>query len=157
MLGHQFFDQLRRQHRLDLKIYRSAHREWRNRMLHWLLIPIECGSALLLGAIVLPFECIVLVGMGLGTLSFILAESRLVGCACWCFHALALAVCRQTLVSVGSNLGVFVVALVAWTVAWALQVGVGHWVLEKNQPNVADMGTVSYLAMVQSVLIAWSS
>ena len=108
-------------------------------MLHWLLIPIECGSALLLGAIVLPFEWIVLVGMGLGTLSFILAESRVVGCACWSFHAVAVVACRQTLVSVGA-VGASAVALVAWTLAWALQVGIGHWMLEKNQPNVADTG-----------------
>lgn len=152
----RFLDELRRQHHVDLKIYRSAHQEWRNRMLHWLLIPIECGSALMLGAIVLPFELIALVGIGLGTMSLVLAESRVVGCACWCFHALALVACRQTLLSVGTN-GALFVALVAWTLSWALQVGIGHWILEKNQPNVADMGTVSYLAMVQSVLIAWSS
>lgn len=54
-----------------------------------------------------------------------------------------------------------VVAIVSWTVAWALQVGVGHWMWEQNQPNVVDqnrMGSaVSYLAVTTSVLIAWSS
>jgi heme/copper-type cytochrome/quinol oxidase subunit 2 len=52
----------------------------------------------------------------------------------------------------------FVKALVAWIIAWMLQVGVGHWMWEGNQPNVAaHPNDVSYLAMCTSVLIAWSS
>jgi hypothetical protein len=58
-----------------------------------------------------------------------------------------------------SSEGTFLVmlALVTWTLAWAIQVGVGHFMFEKNKPNVANMKDVSYLAMALSVLIAWSS
>ena len=49
--------------------------------------------------------------------------------------------------------------VMAWTVAWTLQIVVGHWVWEQNRPNVSPstFNQVSYLAMCQSVLIAWSS
>jgi len=45
-------------------------------------------------------------------------------------------------------------ALALWIVSWSLQIG-GHWILEGNQPNVAN-NEASLLAATQSVLIAWS-
>jgi len=44
-----------------------------------------------------------------------------------------------------------------WVFAWLMQVVVGHWLWEGNQPNVANVSEVSWLAMTQSVLIAWSA
>jgi uncharacterized membrane protein YGL010W len=48
-------------------------------------------------------------------------------------------------------------AVVCWTVAWVIQVGIGHYYLERNEPNIANMSDVSFLSMVLSVLISWSS
>ena len=49
--------------------------------------------------------------------------------------------------------------VMAWIVSWTLQIFVGHWMWEQNRPNISPstVNEVSYLAMCQSVLIAWSS
>jgi hypothetical protein len=49
-------------------------------------------------------------------------------------------------------------ATTVWTVAWILQVGIGHYCWEGNQPNVvANINEVSILAVMTSILIAWKS
>lgn len=183
---------LQRQHIEDLTIYRAAHQEWRNRMIHWLMIPVECWSALTCCTVLI--SCIIRmissslslsslssstltiidehqenvsygivvtsiemsVGMGLGILSLLISTNIFVGILTFLFHSVASWTCVQLQNSYG-NTYALLVAAISWTVAWMVQVGVGHWVLEGNQPNVSNMTEVSYLAMCQSVLIAWSS
>jgi uncharacterized membrane protein YGL010W len=193
---------LRSQHNADLQVYRSAHREWKNLALHWLLIPVECWSALqffwiLAGLIARAFVVIekviaphcggvhgssliigchivrsiprVVTGL-LGSLSLLIADDVLTGIASFCFHVFLIQLCdglmqlqtepqkhdhchyQQDLWEVSAIAGL------SWTLAWIVQVGVGHGLFEKNIPNIANSSDiVSYLAMCQSVLIAWSS
>jgi uncharacterized membrane protein YGL010W len=150
-----FCRDLQVQHLEDLKIYRAAHQEWRNRVLHWLMVPIECWSALLVSMVMLPSLVTFLVGFGLGCLSVLIATKPSVGMATFCFHLRAIWMCFEL-----KSWGTFQALLIAGgscTLAWTLQVGVGHWIWEGNQPNVANMKEVPYVAMCQSVLIAWSS
>lgn len=196
--------QLKRQHEHDLAIYRRNHKEYKNRIIHWIMIPLECWSALLLFMIILdiirrqlliPFleSCAILlsfpaptfdsflertfpiivmaVGVGLGFLPLAISTQMWIGVACAIFHVIAVlscyslilvvheastrtadtdSYCQETVLLTSIGVG-------TWTVAWIFQVGLGHWICEKNQPNVANMDEVSWLAMVQSVLIAWSS
>ena len=44
-----------------------------------------------------------------------------------------------------------------WTLSWVLQVGLGHYLIEGNQPNLASPSDVSTLSVVTSVLLAWKS
>jgi uncharacterized membrane protein YGL010W len=151
-----FIRKLPSQHRQDLKIYRQAHREWRNRLLHWILIPAECWSALLLGLLILPSSTICFVGLALACLSLVLATNPTIGAATFLFHGFAV----WTGLEIVTSLELWkagVMCLSVWTIAWSLQVGVGHWIWEGNDPNVANLPNVSILAMCQSVLIAWSS
>lgn len=154
---------MRQQHLIDLQVYRMAHLEWRNRALHWFLIPIECWSALLLSMALLSPLVTVLLGLVLGVLSLMIATDPVRGGCCLVFHVLAIALCflvSDSIVETGHMSRRFWLCLIAaifWIIAWVLQVGVGHWMWERNQPNVANINTVSYLAMCQSVLIAWSS
>ena len=76
------------------------------------------------------------------------------GLASLLFHAAMSALTKVEYGYIGS---ITRIALVVWTISWVLQVGVGHWVLEKNQPNVATIDQVSFLAVLESVLIAWKS
>jgi uncharacterized membrane protein YGL010W len=39
---------IREQHAIDLVVYRNGHQDWTNRMLHWILIPIETATSLML-------------------------------------------------------------------------------------------------------------
>ena len=149
-------EKLKRRHVIDLKIYRLAHCHPFNRFLHWILIPIECWSALLLCALIFPKSLTVLIGIALGALSLILSTNTIVGMATFLFHVASLVLIHQ-IQEMYCPMEAFGIATTAWTLAWALQVGVGHWMIEKNQPNVANVQNVSYLALVQSVLIAWSS
>lgn len=105
--------------------------------------------------------------IGLTSLAVADTENRLlVGSASLVFHvaacSLALRLVKVTTpVSPSSSSQPshfpFIIALCLWSIAWALQVGIGHWIWEGNQPNVANMEDVSWLAMTQSVLISWSS
>mmetsp|Transcript_9502 Transcript_9502/g.26254 ORF Transcript_9502/g.26254 Transcript_9502/m.26254 type:complete len:202 (-) Transcript_9502:800-1405(-) len=72
------------------------------------------------------------------------------------FHVSLVPICNDIIRTVGMARSALLAGLV-WTLAWGLQVGVGHYCWEKNQPNVANLDEVSYLAMLSSVVIAWKS
>mmetsp|Transcript_28656 Transcript_28656/g.61467 ORF Transcript_28656/g.61467 Transcript_28656/m.61467 type:complete len:225 (-) Transcript_28656:1309-1983(-) len=195
-------ERLRSQHGIDLKVYRSAHRERRNRTLHWLLIPVECWSALqflwiltavVVRAISVPVNnaefaaigwCRVIIGSVprvatglLGCLSLLIATNASTGIATFLFHLFLVRLCDgfvpmqiQMQMKMEPELPqnndhrhrdlweVSAIVGLSWTVAWIVQVGVGHALFEKNLPNIVNPSdNVSYLAMCQSVLIAWSS
>jgi len=149
---------LRCQHAEDLRIYQQAHQILSNRILHWIMIPIECGSIFLLLALMIPNLLLWCIGLSLGGLSILIVRKKkfTIGIASCLFHIGTVPICIWIVDHWGPPtclLG----ALVAWTMAWFFQVCIGHWILEGNQPNVADMQSVSYLAMCQSVLISWST
>ena len=148
--------ELQSRHRQDLKIYRQAHQEWKNRMLHIILIPAECWSALLLGLLIFPSSMILFVGIALACLSLVLATNPTIGAATFLFHGSALWT-GLAIVASRDLWEAWVICMSLWTIAWALQVVVGHCIWERNDPNVANLPSVSILAMCQSVLIAWSS
>lgn len=152
----EYFDDLIQQHLLDLKIYRSSHREWRNRMLHRVMIPVECWSVILLSMIVLPSSIVAAAVIALGMLSLFIATDHWIGATCLVFHVFGVIACWVLVQSQTTQL-LISIGLLSWVLAWSMQVGVGHWLWERNQPNVGNIQQVSYLAMCQSVLIAWSS
>jgi uncharacterized membrane protein YGL010W len=163
-------ESLCKQHEIDLEIYRGAHTEWRNRILHWILIPVEAFSFLLFLTVALSIgtrrqkdglESLIMkaIGWTTGLVSLVITtglDNLSIGTASLFFHLAAVAVCDK-LVRENGPWKAIVIGASSWTIAWSLQVGVGHWILENNQPNVANMNEVSWLAMTQSVLIAWSS
>jgi hypothetical protein len=80
---------LHRQHNVDLRVYQEAHRVLANRAIHWIMIPVECGSLFgILALMILPNMYLLLwcVGLLLGVLSLCLARNRAVGLACLLFH-----------------------------------------------------------------------
>ena len=156
MKGSGLMSSLRRQHEFDLIVYRSAHQLWKNRVLHWVLIPVECWSLFLVAYALLPPWLPFLMATLLGMLASWIAVNPKIGCACLVFHVMVIVSCSTTIRNL-TTWETLSVASMAWIIAWALQVGVGHWLWENNDPNVANMTSVSWLAMCQSVLIAWSS
>ena len=147
---------LQSQHILDLGIYRSAHREWRNRLIHYVMIPVECFAIQLLVRNVAGNLINVLVASSLAILSMTVATHALPGVCSFIFHV-GSSWLSHWIVTHHTTQGTIVIGMILWTGAWTIQVGIGHFLLEKNSPNVANMKTVSYLAMALSVLIAWSS
>jgi uncharacterized membrane protein YGL010W len=167
---------LSKQHEMDLAIYQEAHTEWRNKILHSILIPVETFSFLLFLTVALSivtrrsrWQCqkdekrleswiMQAIGWTTGLISLVITGSDNIstGTASLLFHLASVAVCDKLVCEKGPWKAI-VIGACSWTIAWSLQVGVGHWLLEHNQPNVANMNEVSWLAMTQSVLIAWSS
>lgn len=96
-------------------------------------------------------------GWTLGSVSWLLSPWTIIGMACAFFHVLVCGCWARQCVDRCGIWSTFKVALILWTVAWTDQVAIGHWLLEVNQPDVADMSNVSWLAMTQSVLMAWKS
>lgn len=159
--------QLQEQHHIDLEVYQAQHQDVRNRALHWLLIPIETASFLVALACLLSVASVkqyLWISTGsilrsicwcLGLTALLIAKECRIGLAACLFHIL---VCEGILALL-RRFGLTTSAawsFCGWILAWTLQVGVGHWILEQNQPNVANLSSVSWLAVTQSVLIAWS-
>lgn len=218
MMLRSYLRLLRERHLEDLQIYRARHSDPRNRAIHWVMIPVETFSFLLLifasveallrhrrrgeqredhqnpskseaavkadtanpnASSIDDSSSLFLLSIGwcVGLVSALIAteDNRSIGLASLAFHVIACRVALR-LVTGRSNRHQFdasppsstmfgpaakhspiVLAFFLWTISWSLQVVVGHWGFEGNQPNVANIDEVSWLAMTQSVLIAWSS
>ena len=147
------------QHILDLNVYRRAHQNWYNRVLHWILIPLECWSALCFCMILLSLPIGAMISILLGIQSLFLSTKLWIGIITFLFHLWTIVtyiILRQYLAD--DSYILLLLILIVWVIAWTLQIVIGHWICEKNQPNIANKDdNVSYLAMCQSVLIAWSS
>jgi uncharacterized membrane protein YGL010W len=182
---------IREQHAIDLVVYRNGHQDCTNRMLHWILIPIETATSLMLidrlivwlttrlkfGVTATSkrsdrvvdltvdrvFESAVIraVNVTLAILSMAASPETFSGCVAAIFHA-SLAVTYRTKQPVSLQ---FIGTI--WLISWMLQIVLGHWLLEGNNPtfwrspNAALSGLeqhgVSILAVATSVLIAWKS
>lgn len=152
---------LHTQHAEDLHSYRSSHRHLTNRHIHWVMVPLECWSLFSMISLFIPMPLALCVGVLLGSVSVTLATHRGlrgVGAVCFLFHIGTVFSCEWILNELEDPKYVAFLASSAWTVAWFLQVCIGHWVIERNQPTIADSkSSVSPLAMLFSVLIVWSS
>jgi uncharacterized membrane protein YGL010W len=161
---------LRKQHATDLQVYRDGHCNFANRICHWLLIPVETVTCLvLLNQFLLLLLCLAAakkqrdtlnkkkrllqctfvqaINWTLGILSLIISPDA-TGLAAFFFHAGAVPRAKQQSLSS---------VAMAWFLSWILQICVGHWLLEGNVPTFQQNGGVSMLAVVTSVLIAWKS
>lgn len=149
---------LQQQHLNDLVIYRRNHKERRNRCIHYIMIPLECWSLMVPLSILLGNLATLFIGSFLALLSILVATTSTSGLLAASFHLLASFTANAFVARCcHSNFTALGFSTACWTLAWATQVGIGHYVMEKNQPNVASMREVSYLAMALSVLIAWTS
>ncbi|KAJ1620602.1 hypothetical protein T492DRAFT_1076761 [Pavlovales sp. CCMP2436] len=145
----------RRAYRGELALYRAHHASAANWCLHATCVPIEWFSVLLalsaisqaiwslqvhwpvqlvLAAYAAPLSSPTTVVTG----SASLALARIVD------FALA------ALPSVQTRL---VVALSVWICSWLLQVPIGHWLIERNQPSMATQLTLN--SVLLSVPLAW--
>jgi uncharacterized membrane protein YGL010W len=190
---------IREQHEIDLVVYRNGHQDWTNRMLHWILIPIETATSLMIldrlivwlttttrqlkfGVtaneakrsdlsdrmvdlpVVRVFESAAIraVNVTLAILSMGASPETFWGYLAAIFHA-SLSMCR-TKHSVSLH---FIGTM--WLISWILQIALGHWLLEGNNPTfwrsskaalsglAIDHQGVSIQAVATSVLIAWKS
>mmetsp|Transcript_10269 Transcript_10269/g.26704 ORF Transcript_10269/g.26704 Transcript_10269/m.26704 type:complete len:166 (+) Transcript_10269:3-500(+) len=138
----------------ELALYRAHHSHMGNWLLHAACVPLEWLSFLITLALV---------------------EPRLPWAVQGALAALVLACNRPALVSVCISLGLLVLAQAAnWVVidlvpgrrihaialaagscslSWAVQVPIGHWLLERNQPSMASRLTIN--SVLLSVPLAW--
>ena len=151
---------LKRQHITDIALYQRNHKEWRNRWIHNIMIPCECWSLLLLCSILLGETITILIGVLLATLALLVTahHHRLVGVVAGSFYLTASWTANNMVEVHSSNPTIVIaIAMTLWTLAWTTQVGIGHFIIEKNVPNLATFNEVSYMAMGLSVLVAWTS
>ena len=158
-----FVDGLRMQHLIDLKVYQSAHKERRNIMLHKILIPVECWSAMLFVWIFFEyisslfirnhesfsssFLCNVcwilprMIALLLGVLSLIISTKPIVGVMTFIFHLFIIYSYDVTMTIFDgeeerSLWPVLIIATTSWCISWIIQVGIGHFYFERNLPNI---------------------
>jgi len=138
-------NELRERFQQDLDLYYQAHSNIWNLRLHHILIPCEALAFFCFVRLVIPKTGVSAAAWATGLLSLLLSPN-MIGFCVLCYHvALPWLVERIQ----------WRHAVAIWIASWSLQIGVGHWVLEGNQPNLAN-NEVSLLAATQSVLIAWS-
>jgi uncharacterized membrane protein YGL010W len=211
---------LQEQHVGDLILYQSAHQHDYNRVLHWILIPVETFCSFWILATILPHllldrrnnnnnknfisssDLIIhALGWTMGITSLFLATTTttttriteeatdtddattysarqtrsrrhltlllsigVAACLLYIFLAAAsLAIVQYFAATAAATESTttkmsLMYATTAWTVAWILQIGIGHYGWEGNSPNVvANVDEVSVLAVMTSILIAWKS
>jgi uncharacterized membrane protein YGL010W len=134
-------------YRGELALYRAHHARAANWWLHAACVPVEWLAMLLalsalsaLSAVAshLPLPAHWLAQLALAAYVAPLALARVVD---------------LLLAALPSFQGRLVVALVAWTCSWLLQVPVGHWQIERNQPSMATQLTLN--SVLLSVSLAW--
>jgi hypothetical protein len=163
---------LRQQHSFDLEVYQSSHQEWKNRRLHQILIPVECFSAVLFLTCIcfraLPLSemqrnvlpvCINGWGMGMIALIISPAEHPWTGIASfWFFFGSAWISCLLvTRYDPSLSMQIIWITFISWSLASFLQVVLGHWFWELNEPDVVNSDRVSLLSLTHAVQVAWSS
>jgi len=167
---------LRQQHAFDLELYQTSHREWKNVWLHKALIPIETFSAVVfittvwfhifpLSDLLLTLLLVSTLGFGIGLTSLMIATANhpWAGVASFVFWVtssmLACVVSRQKGISKDNAFVLrLLLASFSWILASTLQVVIGHWLWELNDPDLLSSNNhVSWLSLVHSVQIAWSS
>ncbi|CAB9526417.1 expressed unknown protein [Seminavis robusta] len=166
---------LREQHEFDLQLYQSSHQEWKNRWLHRVLIPVECFSAFLFITVIcqstlplsyLQLHVVLVLGVGfhMGLVSLVIGKSPWSGLSSFGFMVAAPWI-SCILIQPRANkkddkrhkMTVAIVSLGMWFIASSLQVAVGHWLWERNEPDVLSSDQVSWLSLTHSVQIAWTS
>jgi uncharacterized membrane protein YGL010W len=190
-------ERLSQQHEIDLVIYRNSHRNFYNRLLHHVCIPIEtAGFVVLVGVVATALQRQMLfpkkgnvIGDGgrilvstvswtLGLLSLILSPD-IVGVTALLYHIQAIPWLYDRCSSWSStpppplrpsphhhhhhrhhhDHWTMLLLLLLTIASWIIQIGIGHWMLEQNQPTFFQPGNTasSTLSMLTSIVIAWKS
>lgn len=176
-------EQIRRQHQVDLEVYRSAHQNFTNRLLHWFFIPLETVGIVVIAGILARkahnYSTLLSLALHEGTICATLGLLSIVVSPCWTgilvamFHVAIYRYVswyfgpmppRKKCLNFSSKQSEaiarqgFILSAAIWTISWFMQVGLGHWIIEGNQPTVSNQrADVSVLAMILSILIAWKS
>lgn len=143
-----FLNEIQREYIVELRLYQRHHRNRINWVIHAVTIPIEWTCWLMFAAYISNLHWII------GTITavyFILLNSN-VSAACAIFQIIY-AVIAEYLVSSYDTWTAISLACVMQLVAWILQVCVGHWLLERNNP--AMMTKLTLNSVVLSTLMAW--
>jgi uncharacterized membrane protein YGL010W len=139
------------QHQFDLRLYQSSHQELKNRWLHKLLIPVECFAAFLfvtavfrtilrISHVQLHLLMVTCLGFTMGMISLAISpvDHTWTGISSFVFMTASPWISCILVKDKESHKGwrTMAVALVAWILASSLQVAVGHWLWEDNEPDV---------------------
>jgi uncharacterized membrane protein YGL010W len=149
------FETLRDLYERERSIYLKSHKHPVNILLHQVTVSLEWFSMFVLLAALNP---LVSFSVALGTALYVSIcstafNARLVG-----LWTLVVAECASTLVSssmVSSRAEAAVLAVVLQAISWALQVPVGHWLIEKNNPSMAKHFTLN--SVVLSLLLSFDT
>jgi uncharacterized membrane protein YGL010W len=145
--GERWLVQLRSAYRQELQFYRQYHRHEVNWRMHAVLVPLEWTAWLMLCSLVRLHWPLALAAAAY----YLLLDSKL-SCAAAAAQVLFALAADRTLASLGSY-GAATLAVSLQAISWTLQVGVGHWLIEKNNPAMAS--GLTWNAVALSTLMAW--
>uniref|UniRef100_A0A7S3Z7L6 Uncharacterized protein n=1 Tax=Lotharella globosa TaxID=91324 RepID=A0A7S3Z7L6_9EUKA len=146
---------LRTEYNKELKFYLRFHQHRVNRRIHAFAVPLEWWSFLLAATAIhnaMPWA------IALGSAGYYLLLSSKLNATTHIGASIAqvvMAFAATRLALLGSIRSTLLCAGTVHGISWALQVGVGHWMIEKNNPGMATQLTMN--SIILSPLLAWAS
>lgn len=140
---------LRSMYEDELMLYKRHHRNGVNRMLHVVLVPMEWTSWLMMISIV-RLQWMVALTVAVYYLTLSRSASKYAACGQLISAALSSYLCN----CMKSNFtNVTLLAASIQLACWIIQVLIGHYIFEQNNPSMSTRLTLN--SVVLSLLLAW--
>ena len=132
----------------ELRLYRRHHLDSKNWWIHAIAVPIEWSTWLVaLRVLSASSGPLWICQSMLALLVWVATRSVLLGAS-----QLSLAYGADRAVAVCGR-HAMTIAAITWACSWVVQVGIGHWMIERNQPGMTHK--LSFLSVLLSVSLAW--
>ncbi len=134
-------------YRKELTFYQSYHRNRNNQIIHAVCVPVEWLSWLVILSC-FHFEWVLTIPISIYYL-FLPTPAKYVASAA---HTLMAFISGCIFLKFGFSMSLKI-AVFSQILSWLCQVGIGHYICEKNTPAMKDK--LSFNSIVLSVLLAW--
>ena len=141
---------IQNEYQQELKLYAKYHNNYLNWLLHTICIPLE--SLFFLIMICYLFQSALIVTL----ISIIIAVYYLMLSRP---HSLPASISYIIMCYIASSVKTFkhvwIIAIFIETIAWSLQVFIGHYYLNRNKPSMGER--ITFNSIILSVMLSWDS
>jgi uncharacterized membrane protein YGL010W len=144
-----FISRIRSAYRYELDFYRKFHKNGINWWIHAVAIPVEWTSWQVLLCL---FKCHLMTALIIAVY-YMLINSKISIVAA--LSQFVFSWFAEMIVGIvdGNHYSSILIAIIMQAVAWTLQVGIGHHMVEKNSPGMTTSLTLN--SIVLSPILAW--
>lgn len=140
---------IRQKYHSELRLYRKYHKHPVNWWIHFIAVPVEWSSWLI---ILSSFKCQWIVAT-ITAIYYLYLDSELSKCAALAQFAFAF-VASKVYAYFDNYFHAILFAIILQLVSWTLQIGIGHKLIEKNDPSMVGE-ELTLNSIVLSPILAW--